>query len=208
MKQLLRLTACAVVLLASRSHAVPSPARSSIPSHMLLVGRLGDLADTTFGAFTVVVRDLANNPVANSNVEVRILNCPGARLSSESYDPPSTIRCSTAGLMRTTDALGEARFTLVGGGTPGSPPGAGPCVQVFASGVLLGTASLAYVDLDGSGGMGSNDISLWFGDFATGEPIGRSDIDGDGQDDISDLSLWLEIWGAAGSRQSPASYCP
>jgi len=208
MKPLLRLTACAVVLCASRSHAVPSPANSSIPAHMLLVGRAGDLADTTYGAFTVVVRDAANNPVANSTVEVRILNCPGARLSSDSYDPPSTIRCGTAGVLQTTNALGEARIALVGGGTPGSPPGTGPCVQVFASGVILGTASLAYPDLDGSGGLGTNDISLWLGDFALGEPIGRSDFDGDGRLDASDLSLWLGIWGAAHSTQSATSYCP
>ena len=126
MKPLLRLTACAVVLCASRSHAVPSPANSSIPAHMLLVGRAGDLADTTYGAFTVVVRDAANNPVANSTVEVRILNCPGARLSSDSYDPPSTIRCGTAGVLQTTNALGEARIALVGGGTPRQPARNGP----------------------------------------------------------------------------------
>ena len=90
----------------------------------------------------------------------------------------------------------------------GSPPGTGPCVQVFASGVILGTASLAYPDLDGSGGLGTNDISLWLGDFALGEPIGRSDFDGDGRLDASDLSLWLGIWGAAHSTQSATSYCP
>ena len=50
---------------------------------------------------------------------------------------------------------------------------------MFASGVLLGTATLAYVDLDGSDGMGGNDISLWLTDFGSGEPIGRSDFDGD-----------------------------
>jgi len=207
MKHLLLVASCAVFL-ASPAHAVPSAALSHIPSHMLLVGRSGDLADTTAGAFTVVVHDAANNPVANSTVEVRILNCPGARLSSQSYAPPSTIRCSTAGVLETTDIHGEARITLVGGGTPGAPPGAGPCVQVFASGVLLGTASLAYVDLDGSGGVGSNDISLWLADFGLGEPIGRSDIDGDGVLSAGDLSVWLGVWGAAGSFQSAASYCP
>ena len=208
MKQLLRLAACAALLCAGRAHAVPSPALSHIPSHILLVGRSGDLADTTIGAFTVVVHDATNNPVANSTVEVRILNCPGARLSSQSYDPPSTIRCSTAGVLQTTDIHGEARIALVGGGTPGSPPGTGPCVQIFASGVILGTATLAYVDLDGSGGLGTNDISLWLGDFALGEPIGRSDFDGDGRLDASDLSQWLGIWGAAHSTQSATSYCP
>jgi len=208
MKHLLRLVSCAALLFAGPSHAVPSPTTSTIPSHILLVGRSSDLADTSSGAFLVVVHDLTNVPVVNSTVEVRILNCPGARLSSQSYNPGTTIRCGTAGELHTTDIHGEARFTLVGGGTPGSPPGAGPCVQIFASGVLLGTASLAYVDLDGAGGAGTNDMSLWFGDFGLNEPIGRSDFDGNGTIDANDLSIWLGIWGAAGSVQSAASYCP
>ena len=208
MKHLLRLAACVVLLRAGPSRAIPSPAFSHVPSHMLLVGRTGDLADTTGGAFLVVVHDATDAPVVNSTVEVRILNCPGARLSSQAYDAGSTIRCGTAGVLRATDAHGEARFTLVGAGTPGSPPGGGPCVQVFASGVFLGTASLAYLDQDGSGGMGTNDISLWLGDFALGEPIGRSDYDGDGQLGAGDLSIWLGFWGAAGSLESAANFCP
>ena len=74
--------------------------------------------------------------------------------------------------------------------------------------MILGTATLAYVDLDGSGGVGTNDLSYWLSDFGLGEPIGRSDFDGDGHVDASDLSLWLGIWGAAGSTESAASYCP
>src|SRR5215472_17275573 len=138
MKHLLRLCACAALLCAGSARAVPSPANSRFPSHMLLVGRSGDLADTSAGAFLVVVHDATNAPVANSTVEVRILNCPDARLSSQPYDAGTTIRCGTVGVLRTTDAHGEARFTLVSGGTPGSPPGGGSCVEVFASGVLLG----------------------------------------------------------------------
>ena len=198
----------AAVLLARSAHAVPSPANSHVPSHMLLVGRSGDLADTTAGAFTVEVRDAANSPVRSSQVEVRILNCPGARLGSQSYAPGTTIKCSTVAILGTTDFNGDVRLTLVGGGTPGSPPGTGPCVQVFASGVPLGNATLAYLDLDGTGGMSSNDISLWLGDFALGEPIGRSDYDGDGLVSAADLSIWLGLWGAAGSSESAASYCP
>ena len=200
--------ALCTALLATSAHAVPSPSTSHVPSHMLLVGRSGDLADTTFGAFTVVVRDAANSPVRSSQVEVRILNCPGARLGSQSYAPGTTIKCSTMGVLGTTDTNGEVRITLVGGGLAGSPPGSGPCVQVYASGVPLGNATLAYVDLDGSGGMGTNDLSLWLTDFGLGEPIGRSDFDGDGLVGAADLSLWLTLWGAAGSTESAASYCP
>ena len=202
------LIAILFVLDASPSRAVPSAANSRIPSHILLVGRTLDLADTSSGAFTVAVRDQANVPVANSTVEIRILNCPGARLSTQSYVPGSTIRCGTAGVLGTTDAYGEVRLTVVGGGVAGAAAGAGPCVQVFASGVPLGTATLAYLDMDGRDGVGSNDLALWLTDFGSGEDIGRSDYDGDGLLTAGDLSLWLTLWGAGGSAQSAAAYCP
>src|SRR5262245_1302062 len=154
------LLSCLLVLLARNAHAVPSAANSHIPSHILLVGRSGALADTAVGAFTVVVNDVANVPVAGSTVEVRILNCFDARLSSDAFVPGATIRCASHGVQGVTDQNGEVRLTVVGGGTPGSPAGTGPCVQIFASNVPLGTATLAYLDLDGSGGLGANDITL------------------------------------------------
>ena len=202
------LIASLLALEAGAACAVPSAALSHIPSHILLVGRAVDLADTSSGAFTVVVHDQANNPVANSTVEIRILNCPGARLSTQSYVPGSTIRCGTAGVLGTTDFNGEVRLTVVGGGLAGAPAGAGPCVQVFASSVPLGTATLAYLDMDGSNGVGSSDLALWLTDFGSGEDIGRSDYDGDGLLTAGDLSTWLTLWGAGGSAQSAASYCP
>ncbi|HXS81242.1 MAG TPA: hypothetical protein VN896_00875 [Methylomirabilota bacterium] len=202
------LLSSALVVLAPSAHAVPSAANSHIPSHILLVGRKLDLADTSSGAFTVTVHDVANVPVANSTVEVRILNCPGARLSTQTYVPGSTIRCGTAGVLGTTDGNGEVRLTVVGGGQAGAPAGAGPCVQIFASGVPLGTATLAYLDMDGSSGVGATDLALWLTDFGSGEDIGRSDYDGDGLLSAGDLSVWLTVWGAGDSDQSAASYCP
>jgi hypothetical protein len=141
-------------------------------------------------------------------VEVRILNCPGARLSSNAYLAGATIRCDTHGALATTDNNGEVRMTIVGGGTAGGPAGAGPCVQIYASGVFLGFATLAYPDMDGSGGVGANDLALWLGDFGSGEDIGRSDYDGTGLLTANDLSMWLGIFGAGGSFQSAAAYCP
>lgn len=188
--------------------AVPNPALSKIPTHILLVGRVADLADTTDGAFSVVVHDAANNPVARSNVEVRLLNCPGARISSQAYEPGTTSRCDTHGVLQSADLHGEVRMTAVGAGTPGAAPGGGPCAQIFAGGVLLGTATVAYLDMDGAGGLGANDMSLWLSDYALGEPIGRSDFDGDGQLTANDLSVWLELWSQARSKQSAAAFCP
>src|SRR5437867_1477511 len=95
---------CALVLalLASgRASAVPSAANSRIPAHVLLVGRVGDLADTTAGAFSVVVNDVANNPIPGRVVELRLINCPEARVSSNPYEPGTTIRCDTHGVLQT-----------------------------------------------------------------------------------------------------------
>ena len=173
-----------------------------------MVGRLGALADTALGAFSVVVRDLANNPMPDRTVEFRILNCEGARLSADALQPGVTTRCATHGITAVTDLRGEVRMTLFGGGTVGSAPGGGPCAQVFAAGVLLGTTSVALLDLDGSRGVGINDLSLWLSDFGLAEPISRSDYDGDGTLTVSDLSLWLEAWSRGTSAEGATSYCP
>ena len=99
-------------------------------------------------------------------------------------------------------------MTAVGGGTADAPPGAGPCAQVFASSIPLGTLSLAYLDMDGSGGLGSNDLSLWLTDAASGEVRGRADFDGDGALTALDLSIWLTVWSTGRSAESAAGYCP
>jgi hypothetical protein len=202
--------ALAPVLLAGArpSAAVPSAANSTIPSHVLLVGRVGDLADTTAGAFSVVVRDAANTPVAAKVVELRLINCPGARLSSQSYVAATTIRCDTHGVLQTTSLHGEVRMTAVGAGTPGVASATGPCALVVASNVQLGTVTVAYLDLDGDGGLGAGDLSLWLGDYSSGEPRNRSDYDGDGALSAGDLSVWLGIFAAGHSDESAATYCP
>lgn len=193
---------------AQTARAVPSAANSSIPSHVVMVGRLAALADTGLGSFTIVVRDLANNPIANATVEFRVLNCEGARLSANPLQPGVTARCATHGYTAVSDVHGEVRMCLVGGGTVGSPPGAGPCAQVFAAGVLLGTSSVAIFDLDGTGGVGINDLSQWLTDFGLNEPISRSDFDGSGSVTISDLSVWLDAWSRGTSAEGATSYCP
>jgi hypothetical protein len=193
---------------AQPARAIPSAANSSIPSHVVMVGRLAALADTGLGSFTIVVRDLANNPIANATVEFRVLNCEGARLSANPLQPGVTARCATHGYTAVSDVHGEVRMCLVGGGTVGSPPGTGPCAQVFAAGVLLGTSSVAFFDLDGAGGVAINDLSQWLTDFGLNEPISRSDFDGSGNVTISDLSVWLDAWSRGTSAEGATSYCP
>lgn len=194
---------------APAAHAIPSAALSTIPSHVLLVGLAEGVPDTTIGAFTIVVRDGTNNPMPGEPVEFRILNCPGARLATDQLQPGVSTRCATHGVTAVTDLNGWVRFAVVGGGDPSAPHGAGPCATVYAGpGVTLGTVRVAYLDLDGSGGLGAGDLSVWLSDFGTAEAIGRSDWNGDQALTADDLSLWLQIWGDAHQVQSPASYCP
>jgi len=119
-----------------------------------------------------------------------------------------TSRCDTHGILATTDINGSVRMAAVGGGDPAGPHGAGVCAAVFAGGSRMGDVRVAYLDLDGSSGMGANDVSIWLSDFGTGEAIGRSDFNGDLALTADDLSVWFGIWGLGNQSQSPATYCP
>lgn len=200
--------AATLVACAGPGRAIPSAALSTIPSHVLMVGRSGSLADTSLGMFLIVVRDAANSPVVSRTVEFRVLNCEGARLSTDALQPGVGTNCATHGITAVTDAAGIVRMTVVGGGTPGSPPGTGPCAQVYAAGVFLGMVSVGVLDLDGSRGLAINDLSLWLADLGLSEPISRSDYNGDGAVTVSDLSIWLTAWARAGSVESAPAYCP
>jgi len=80
--------------------------------------------------------------------------------------------------------------------------------KVLAKGVLLALPSVASFDLDGSGGVGAGDLSVWLSDFGSGVPYERSDFDGSGTIGAADLSEWLGVFGAGGSAQSCGASCP
>lgn len=211
MRRALRMAA-AIALLApgvarAGAQAIPSAGNSSLPGHVVLVGLAGAVPDTTTGAFTVVVRDGANIPMWDEQVEVRFLVCPGARVAAEQHQPGVTSRCQTNGILASTDYSGIVRVAAVGGGDPAAPHGTGPCATVLAGGLPLGTVRVAYLDLDGSGGLGAHDLAIWLADFGTGESIARADYDGDGAVGAADLSLWLTAYGSGRSVESPTSYC-
>jgi hypothetical protein len=80
--------------------------------------------------------------------------------------------------------------------------------MIFGNGVLIASPSVSSFDLDGSGGVGAGDLSVWLSDFGTGQPYERSDYDGDGQVSAADLSEWLAVFGAGGSTLSCGAICP
>jgi len=145
---------------------VPSPANSTVPP-CLVACPIGDLA------FDVVVRDLANNPVANSAVVLDFSRCPQAFLCTvPGMSPdPYVVDTGTRTLLRTTDATGLAHFPLRVGGV-----GELGQVWVLADGVLLAQRGLASPDQDGNG------FVSWYllGDYiAFASKLGTQDVTGD-----------------------------
>ena len=74
--------------------------------------------------------------------------------------------------------------------------------------VPFGTIPIAIYDLDGVNGLGANDLSLWFGDFGSGQYIGRADYDFSGDLGANDLSLWADAYGRGASSESGTDLCP
>lgn len=188
--------------------AVTSPANSTLPSFVLMVGLSSGVPDTTVGAFTIVARDAANVPEFGKTIEFRILNCPAARLATDQHQAGVSTRCATHGVTAVTDVNGMVRFAIVGGSEAEGLHGMGPCATVLSNGLVIGNVRIAYPDLDGSGGLGANDLAVWLSDFGTGEPIGRSDFNGDTALTADDLSVWLQVWSDGRQVESPAAYCP
>src|SRR5689334_20762333 len=93
---LLLLSCLALLPPLSASAAVPSPANSQVDPCLVLCPA-GDFT------FHVVVRDIANVPVAGASVVVNLCNCPNVHLCSGPCD-----------VLVTSDAAGNATFNIKG----------------------------------------------------------------------------------------------
>lgn len=182
----------------------PDPSNASIPPLILLVGHDGNGVADPVGHFDVVLRDLANNPIPNAVIRVDLSNAPEMHFCVS--QAPGLVVNAVPGNMYVegvTDPAGRFSASLVGGSN-----GAGGAVtllggaRIFGNGVLLGSPTVAALDLDGSGGVGINDLSAWLGDFGTGQNYGRSEYDANGSVGINDLSIWLTRYGAGLSAAS------
>lgn len=189
----------------------PSPTWSTWPSAISLVGTSGGVADSLDGTFEVVVRDIANNPTGGVPVWIDLSSAPDLRFCA---DQGGNVSCSARYVSQLTDSRGIARFALTGGARAGVPPSGRGSVHLFADGLDLtvfgppGGLVMSAYDLDGVGGVGGNDLSLWLGDFGSLVYGQRDDYDSDGVVGGNDLSLLLKVWGSGHSNQSCASYCP
>jgi hypothetical protein len=169
--------------------AVSSPATSGVPSPFnsttppcFAPCPMGDVA------FTVVVRDLANNPVAGSTVAFVFSNCTNAFICDPLPNDDYVTDLSARTLHGTTNAAGSVTMHLRVGGT--GPAG---CVGLFADGVNLRSYVLASPDQDGNGFCVSiigNDDPIFAAKLGTADPTADFDCSG-GIVDVADQAYFF-----------------
>jgi hypothetical protein len=200
----------ALVSTGSRASGLPSAGNSTAPAVIRLVGAIGGVPDAVAGQFTIVMRDLANNPMFFKPVWIDLSSCPDLVICSDQMDPNTITNCTAKTVQKLTNASGEVTFTLLGGSSgAGHASSLAQNGKIFGgAGVLFARPSVASFDLDGTGGVGAGDLAVWLSDFGSGTDWARSDYDGDGRIGAGDLSAWLLVFAAGGSAQSCAASCP
>lgn len=201
------LTAAGLLAASAAMAGVPSAANSTTPSCISLVGNTAGVPDAT-GTFTVIVRDLANNPLSGASVVVDLSGCSELAICDDQLDVNALVVCGSKTTRKFTDGLGSVTFVVLGGGN-GNPAatlaGGG---KIFANGTLIASPTAAAYDLDGALGAGAADLSAFLGDFASGQPYGRSDFDCTGGIGAGDLSAWLTVFANGSSLASCITACP
>ena len=203
--------ALAAMLVAASASAsgIPSPTNSTVPVAIRLVGAQGTTADAVAGQFTIVLRTLANNPLINALVALDFSQCPDLEFCPDQLDANATVMCAARAVRKFTDSQGQVQFVILGHSHgPATADMALERVNIFGNGALVGTPEASAFDLDGVGGVGANDLSVWLSDFGSGLKPTRSDYDASGDIGAGDLSIWLGVFAAGGSIQSCASSCP
>jgi hypothetical protein len=204
------LTAAGCLIASAAMAGVPSPGNSTVPPCISLVGSLAGAPDAV-GTFTVTVRDLANNPLNGASVVVDLSGCTDLAICSDQLDAGALVNCAAKTTRKFTNLAGQVSFIVLGGSNgSGNATTLLGGAKIYANGTLIGSPTAAAFDLDGSNGVGINDLSVWLTDFGTlGNPaFGRSDFDCSGSVGINDLSVWLTEFGNGTSAASCAISCP
>lgn len=191
------------------AQVVPSPANSTAPATIALVGATAGVPAHGLGAFEVIIRDLANNPLPGVTVTVDLSNATEMHLCADVTDPDAVTDCVHSRVSKRTDAAGSVRFTLLGG-SDGAPVSraARNAGRIDWNGTLVAMPNVVAYDLDGVNGVGINDLSVWLEDFGGGLNPGRGDYDGSGAVGVNDLSLWLAVFGSGSCLESCGVRCP
>jgi hypothetical protein len=159
---------------------VPAPPPYSTVPTCFASCPLGDMP------IVVTVRDIANNPVAGSLVQLDFSACPGYYVCSPPYDA-YTYDAATHRISLVTDANGTANFLLRVGGVCGAGG-----VKIYASGVFLASYALASPDQDGDGftsNLLNNDHTFFYAKLGGTDPT--ADFDCDGDVDVDDQGFYF-----------------
>jgi len=207
------LAACGILGATVAFAGVPSPANSTIPLRINLGGvnsgsGLPDVL-SPFTVATVIVRDLANAPIANSSVVFDFTgNVSDTRINDTQVYGAAVANCGTHGVSVLTDVTGTATLAVQGAGKAiVGAPHPGGSGKIYADGVLLGSIDVGLFDLDGNG-VGGLDLGRLGADILSGGNYDRVDYNNDTVGDGLDLSIWGAVFFSARSDASSASYCP
>ena len=146
--------------------AVPSPANSTVPP-CFVACPAGDVS------YTVVVRDIASNPVTGSTVELDFSACPAFPVCTGCC-ADVTIDPQNHRVRKVTNASGIATFVLKMGGVCG-----GQRMRVFADGVMLSSGvAVASPDQDGNLFVDAGDALHVYGLIGSHDASADFDCDG------------------------------
>ena len=202
------LTAAGLLIASAAMAGVPSAANSTTPTCITLVGSLAGTPDGA-GLFNITVRDLANNPLNGASVVIDLSGCLDLAICNDQLDANALVNCGAKTTRKFTNASGQVSFIVLGGsngaGNASTLLGGG---KIFANGTLIQTPTVSAFDLDGSSGVGANDLSAWLTDFGSGQNFGRSDYDCSNTIGANDLSVWLTEFGNGTSAASCSVACP
>ena len=181
----------------------PSPANSTMPAMIPVVGHAAGGGADPVGEVLAVVRDIANAPVPGAVVIIDFSACTDLRLCSDPHDPDAVVDCVNRTVTKVAGPNGDVRFRIVGCSirVPGEPGNGFNCARIYANGVLHASPTVAIYDLVGCDGLNASDLSAWLSDFFFVNFPGpaSADYDNSGQADPNDLSLWLTAFFGAGS---------
>ncbi len=173
-KPFLAAVAALALIPAAPVAGVPSPANSTVPP-CLVVCPLGDIP------YTIVVRDLASNPLNGSGVSIDFSSCPTASVCAIVKDPGYTYDPNTRRVRAFTDATGTVTFGLHSGGLCATD------VRVYADGVLLATTRMASPDQNGDQVVVASDFTIFEPKLGTNDRT--ADFDCNGLVDLEDQHI-------------------
>jgi len=183
------------------------PFTDTIPNHILVVARGPNGADTAMGRATVVIRDLAANPVPGVTVTIDFSACPDVAISQDQLDARYTVDCGLLTVTAVTDADGRADFTVLGTTRLVAPAGHA-CARIYANGILEAAVPVAVLDRDGTGGLTPADLSIWSADYFSATDPDRANLDAIAGVDLKDLAVWADAYFGGNDTASAGPYCP